>query len=228
MIPLFTPEEFEAAKCHQLLPLKCKHCGETFHRTKHTIQCGLRNSHHSTADYCSHSCQANCQHKGHRLELACDQCKGTFSKDLNQIQKSKHHFCCQSCAGKYHNAHKTTGTRRSKLEVWLEAQLITLYPDLGFHFNRTDAIDAELDVFIPSLKLAFELNGIFHYEPIYGQNKFNRMVSNDQRKFAACSEKGIGLCIIDVSKIKYFKDRTSKPILEIIQKVISQAISLQY
>jgi hypothetical protein len=111
------------------------------------------------------------------------------------------------------------------LEVWLETQLISLHPDLEIHFNRKDTINSELDIFIPSLKLAFELNGIFHYEPIFGAKQFGRIQSNDNRKILACAEKEISLCILDVSHIKYFKDRTSKPFLDIIERIISQAIS---
>jgi len=104
----------------------------------------------------------------------------------------------------------------------LETQLTSLHPELEFHFNRKDTIDSELDIYIPSLKLAFELNGIFHFEPIFGTHKLNQIQSNDQRKFLACAERGISLCILDVSHIKYFKDRTSKPFLDIIERIISQ------
>jgi len=222
MITLYTPEEFEAAKSRQLLPLQCKHCGETFHRTKHEVQISQIQS--KPYDFCGQSCLG--QSRTLSLEVVCDQCGKSFTKRLSQIQKTKHHFCSQSCAAKYHNARKQTGTRRSKLEVWLEAQLPTLYPTLEIRFNDRDAIGSELDIYIPSFKLAFELNGLFHFEPIFGQGKLDTIQSNDNRKILACAEKGISLCLIDVSQIKYFKDRTSKPILEIIQKIIDQAISL--
>jgi len=83
----------------------------------------------------------------------------------------------------------------------------------------------ELDIYIPSLKIAFELNGIFHYEPVFGQGKLDRIRSNDERKFAACTEKGIGLCVLDVSKISYFKERTAQPFLNIIERIIRQTVS---
>ena len=79
------------------------------------------------------------------------------------------------------------------------------YPNLEIHYNRKDAINSELDIYIPELELAFELNGIFHYEPIYGAEKLQQIQNNDDRKFQACLEKGISLCIIDTSSLKYFK-----------------------
>ena len=138
--------------------------------------------------------------------MTCDYCSSSFLKIPAEIQINKHNFCCQSCAAKWHNAHKTTGTRVSKLELWLQTQLPLLYPSIDFHFNKTDAINGELDIFIPSLKLAFELNGIFHYEPIYGPEKLSKTQTNDHRKMIACAEHGIELCVMDVYHFKYFKE----------------------
>ena len=45
---------------------------------------------------------------------------------------------------------------------------------------------------------------------------------NDDRKFQACIETGIELCIIDVSKQKYFKEKTSAPYLQIIAAIIDK------
>ena len=120
----------------------------------------------------------------------------------------------------YNNTHKKHGTRRSKLEVWLEQQLTTLYPEVEFHFNRKDAINAELDIYIPSMKLAFELNGIFHYEPIYGPEKLSQIQNNDQRKHAACYESGIEMCLVDVSSMKKFKEKGAMKFLIGIRKII--------
>jgi very-short-patch-repair endonuclease len=138
--------------------------------------------------------------------------------------RSKNTFCKQSCAAIYNNEHKTHGTRRSKLEGWLEEQLTLKYPNLEIHFNRKDAINSELDFYFPSLRLAFELNGIFHYEPIYGIDKLSRTQNNDNRKFQACIEHGIELCIIDSSSQKYFKVETSQKYLDIITKLVTSKL----
>jgi hypothetical protein len=134
------------------------------------------------------------------------------------------YFCSSSCAATYNNTHKTKGNRKFKLEFYLEKELPLLYPNLEFHFNRKDAINSELDVYIPSMKLAFELNGIFHYEPIYGDLKLEQIQNNDKRKFQACLENNIELCIIDSSQLKYFKESNAKPYLDIIVNIINNKL----
>jgi hypothetical protein len=73
-----------------------------------------------------------------------------------------------------------------------------------------------------SLNIAFELNGIFHYEPIYGNDKLNKIQNNDMRKFQACLEHNIELCIIDTSQQKYFKESTSQKYLNIIVNILNE------
>lgn len=138
-----------------------------------------------------------------------------------EVYTTQNIFCSRSCSATYRNTHKTKGTRRSKLELWLEAKLTELYPTLLIQFNKKDTIGSELDIYIPSLKLAFELNGIFHYEPIFGADKLQQIQSNDTNKFQKCQELGISLCIIDTSSQKYVKEQTSKKFLDVITNIIS-------
>lgn len=160
-----------------------------------------------------------------QVEVLCMNCGKLFMKYQSELIKYPNSFCNHSCAATYSNTHKTKGIKRSKLEKWLESKLSELYPKLEIHYSRKDAINSELDIYIPSLKLAFELNGIFHYEPIFGEEKLNQIQNNDGRKFQACLEKGIELCIIDSSKQKYFKESTCLPFLEIITKIVNEKIS---
>jgi len=218
MRPLFNELEFKLAKTTDDLSCECYTCGSKFLIKKREIISYLNNG-KGKCNYCSRKC-SNIAIKKSSI-IKCDNCCKSFEKQLSQINKSKNHFCSSSCAATYNNTHKTKGNRRSKLETYLENELIKYYPDLEIHFNRKDAINSELDIYIPSLKLAFELNGIFHYEPIFGVDKYNQIQNNDNRKFQACLEQGIEICIIDSSQQKYFKKETSQKYLDIITNIIN-------
>jgi len=138
------------------------------------------------------------------------------------IKKVKHNFCSRSCAAKYQNAHKTSGYRRSKLEMYLEAKLAELYLDLEILYNDRQTLGngLELDIYIPSLKLAFELNGPFHYIPAFGKEKLDKIQNNDYLKLQKCQELGINVCVIDVSKEKPFTEKRGQKFLDIIKQFL--------
>lgn len=201
-----------------MVPMKCDFCESGFKRIQKKVKSYLKLS-PDRKQFCSLKCSKLNNKNGQNLK--CEQCSKEFYKQNYSINTGQNHFCSQSCSAIYNNSRKTKGTRVSKLELYLAKNLTLLYPDLEFHFNKKDAINSELDIYIPSLKLAFELNGIFHYEPIYGDEKLNQIQNNDNRKFQACLEKGIELCIIDTSSQKYFKEQNSVKYLLIIGQIIN-------
>lgn len=174
--------------------------------------------------YCSNKCSSEQQKK--IIEVSCTQCNTQVIKRPSQmVSKKGNSFCSQSCAAKYNNAHKNKGSRRSKLEIWLEDKLKITYNNLEIIFNGKNVINSELDIYIPSLNLAVELNGIFHYEPIYGIEKLASIKNNDERKFQACLEKNIELIIIDNSSMKIFKEHKAFVYFNIIKLIIDNKLS---
>jgi hypothetical protein len=225
MIELFSNETFFAAKSEDLLPLRCNNCDNTFYAKKKNInQLRKSPSKKRKLSYCGLQCKSLAASK--IIYSKCSNCGLELKIELKEFKKSKsgNHFCSRSCSTIYNNTHKTIGTRRSKLEQWLEQQLKLLYPSLGFVFNGKEAINSELDIYIPELKLAFELNGIFHYEPIYGPEKLASIQNNDERKFQACLERNIELTIIDSSSMIHFKTDKAQKYLYIINAIINQKL----
>lgn len=218
---LITDNEFDCKKSRDDIPLKCIRCETIFHVKKHHIQIKIKNNSKKKFEYCSIKCSPMNQ-KRNQVITNCKHCNLDITRPRSQIKKSKsgNIFCSKSCSVTYNNIHKTQGARRSKLEKWIESKLLEKYPNLEIHFNRKDAINSELDIYIPSLKLAFELNGIFHYEPIHGVDKLSKIKNNDNRKFQACLERGIELCIVDTSQIKYLKEDIANKYLIIITDII--------
>lgn len=231
MKPLYTQQEFENAKVNDTLKLICYHCNNLFNKKKKFIQLNLKkhiniltnNHYEGSCKFCSKNCQTQAQLR--KQDVNCKNCNSLFKKKLSEIKKYSNHFCSRSCAGTYNNTHKTHGTRRSKFEIYLEEQLILLYPKIQIDFNKKYAINSELDIYIPSLKLAFELNGIFHYEPIYGPEKLAQIQNNDQRKFQACVENNIELVLIDSSTFTYFKPERANKFLNIIINIINSKLA---
>ena len=224
MKPLFTQEQYENVMSDDKLPCECYVCSTTFYKMKKEIKSHLKGNSRHTIQYCSRKCWDVAQ--TNKIKLNCTNCDSEFQMKPSGIKRSKsgNHFCSQSCAATYNNKNKSHGTRVSKLEIWLQENLTTRYPDLEIHYNRKDVIGSELDIYIPSLNLAFELNGIFHYEPIYGIDKLQKIQENDQSKSKACHDAKIDLCIIDTSNQKYIKPKTSQKYLDIITKIIKERL----
>lgn len=150
-------------------------------------------------------------------EKRCLQCKSNLHSKYKK-------FCNSSCSATFNNTHKTHGYRRSKMEIYFENKLIEKYPNLEFHFNKKTAIKAELDIFIPLVNVAFEINGIHHYKPIHGDILLEKRMQNDSCKVAMCAEKNITLHVIDISLVPHFTEKAASPFLHQITTTIDRSL----
>lgn len=207
------------------IELQCPYCDGYFSMKKNIIQYSMSKKRKKYKNYKINTiyCGAECSHlaKRNAVNVNCLQCNKSFTKLPNQIKRHPKNFCSRSCAATYRNNHKITGTKRSRLEFWIESKLKELYSSLDIEYNKKEIINSELDIYIPSLRIAFELNGIFHYEPIYGLDRLLSIKNNDDRKFQACLEKGIELVIIDSSAQKHFTEKSSQKYLDIITNIVN-------
>lgn len=178
---------------------KCENCSIEFEISPRFLRSKAKQG-KTPGRFCSPKCSGEFNQK--RISLICGNCGASFElapcrvSTSNGKNKSDRNFCSSSCAATYNNTHKKHGTRRSKLEAYLESQLRSEFPNLELICNGKEAINSELDFYFPQLRLAIELNGIFHYEPIYGVNQLDRIQRNDQQKYANCLAAGIELCVI--------------------------------
>jgi hypothetical protein len=138
-------------------------------------------------------------------KLNCKVCGKEVIRDRSARRRNKNHFCSYSCASKYNQTCRSAhgrGYQRSKAECFIEEALLKEFPNMEILFNDNKVIGLELDIYIPSLKLAFEINGIFHYNPIFGIEKLKRTQELDKQKVLRCIENNIKLWVIDISKVK--------------------------
>ncbi len=145
-----TQETFNKATSRSLILLTCIECDKDYMRIKKEIL-NTFTKYGTKPKFCSKSCLG--KNKKKSIETSCNNCNKTINKVLNQYNSSKNHFCSRSCSATWNNKNKTHGTRRSRLEVYLENELTKLYPNLKIEYSGKTAIGSEIDIYIPSLKL---------------------------------------------------------------------------
>ena len=208
----------------------------TYYMNHYTVTCSqckkefLRNSRRIASAKCQSLkqvfCSKECQKQFRSLSTIsqCSNCQKDVERTLSERKKVKNIFCNRSCAATYNNRHKQHGTRRSKLECYIESQIKQHYPNLLVMSNSKSEIGSELDFYFPSLKLAIEINGILHYEPIYGLEKLTQIQKNDKQKFKACHDGGIELCVI-ATLDGYMKKEVLKKYWNQIQALLSSKLA---
>lgn len=231
----FSDYRYCSTKCRSyattLSKLVCVHCNKEYWTEPNKIKRIKKYKNNFCSTECYHQYRSKIYKENGFIILTCEQCGKQFEKSKSYHRYAvKHikHFCCsRTCSARYNATHKTHGCGRSKLEKWLEVHLSLKYPNVKILFNDRTMIGSELDIYIPELSLAFELNGITHYEPIYGIDKFDKTQNNDRRKMLACAEKGISLAVIDVTSQKKFRDNSPKNqmFMDIISNIINERMA---
>lgn len=213
---IIDPSILTPLKSRDNVSLNCDNCHRMFNRKKNVIQIAM--SKKTTTAFCSRSCRGI----GNiiRIQCRCTACGKEFFKRHSQLKEHRNDFCNKSCSAHYNNKNKTHGTRRSKLEKWLETTINKHIPDLKILYNSKIAIGSELDIYIPSLSLAFEVNGIFHYKPIHGPDRLEKIQRMDAEKRQMCEELGIMLITINTSSQRVFTEVSSMIYLETILDTI--------
>lgn len=197
----------------------CKNCGKQIVKTLGRYNEAIKNGWNS---FCSKKCRYNYQEKG--KEFSCAWCSKIIRKTPGQIRQTKTNiFCTKSCAAQFNNRHKKTGTRRSKLEIYLEQKLKSLFPELQVLCNSKKYIGLELDFYFPDLRLAVEINGFLHYKAIFGLEKLKRIQALDREKALLCKKLGINLYIIDVSNEPHLTQEIKSKHWKTIKELIIQA-----
>lgn len=166
-----------------------------------------------------------------KLPLMCLNCGETFYKTKREIEQVLNHcgsktldFCCKTCSANFLNK---TYRHRSKFEIFLEEYLRANLPEylsnLPIVYNSRDLFPDdphEVDIYLPTIKVAVEVNGTHHYKPIFGEKRFEETIKNDQAVESCCYRYGILLVIMNMKDMDHFNERDAsqhaKALLDII------------
>jgi hypothetical protein len=223
---LISEEQLKEYKNTDKVPLECKQCNKIFLKDVFIIKGILNGTREATGEFCSITCCAI--NRKNKIEVMCKQCSKLFLKLPSQIKKHPNNFCSSSCAAIYNNKNKTTGFRKSSWEDYLVELIKEDFPDIKIEQSVRNLLPSglEIDIFLPELNLAIELNGLTHYFPIYGQEKFLKIQNNDSIKQLEIQQHGINLIVSNITHLKnyinkykiIFKDEYEtkiKPFIEI-------------
>lgn len=164
--------------------------------------------------------------------VVCEECGRIFFATHSQIKEALKNnprrtvqYCSRSCITKHKNRTMIQGKNRSHLEKFISDNLPSRYPELEFLFNRWDIIGGdELDIYIPALKLAIELNGRFHYENVLnnaeGRIRLERAIRTDLRKRKKCRERGITFYEIDTRSMTTYSTKKARYFLNMVSDLI--------
>jgi len=124
---------------------------------------------------------------------------------------------------KAYKAIREASKHGSKLEKFLLKGLIKANYKPSFHVEHKLANQKlEIDILIPSLKLAIEIDGPSHFEPIWGEENLKRNKKSDKQKSGLLL--GAGFKLI---RVKHAGETSQKFYRDILAKLIDAVQSVQ-
>lgn len=211
-------KEFDELTLRENIKMYCRVCDCPFMQSKNIVIKSFKNG--FTSGFCSRNCSN--KFKKNQVSQLCEECQIPIMVRKWQYDNYNHFFCSYHCSAKFRAKNKKTGDNRSKIEEFIELKIKEKFPDLILLTNDRQLLNGlELDFYFPSLKIGIELNGITHYEPIYGIDRLTRSKDSDKRKMILCNEIGIELAVINISQFKYFTEKSGDIVFQEIEKIIS-------
>lgn len=122
-------------------------------------------------------------------------------------------YCCGTCRNIVTNKFKF-GSKSYAEKVLVKKLKNNFFNWTIIENNRTVLGGLELDIYIPEINFAIEWNGIYHLEPIKGNEMFQKILQKDNKKIELCKELGISLLVIsDRTSHKKFIEETTDDII---------------
>jgi very-short-patch-repair endonuclease len=112
----------------------------------------------------------------------------------------------------------------SKLEKFLLELLIKDGYKTEFHKEQSLLnTKLQIDLFLPELNIAIEVDGPSHHEPVWGEDSLGRIIKYDQKKTGLIL--GKGLVLIRIKQTKDFAPSRAKVVYSELKSIIDKIIT---
>lgn len=153
--------------------------------------------------FCSRACKTEASKKRHTAN--CAVCGKSVTRQLSQLKKSKsgNIFCSPECGTIWSNWQGPKFKSKSALEDQLGMALQKMFPEIEICLGDRSPLDSSVDIWIPSLKLAIEVNGPHHFGPIRNNLvAYLKTIKNDLRKIRQAKKAGIKLYVLNTGNLR--------------------------
>lgn len=197
------------SSAHRKAQIKCLFCKKSILKPKFR-----------KAKYCSKKCASvhreQLKPKVNSVEISCQYCNNQFHMNKSLYDRRPRKYCSKICGIRDNKSGQI-----SKIEKYFVTQLRLKYPELNIIENDRTVFDGlEIDIWIPSLRLAIECNGPCHYKPIFGDKGLVKTQQNDKKKELLSIKADIRLFIIDVSNQYCYTKIGQREILQQLSEII--------
>lgn len=119
---------------------------------------------------------------------------------------------------------RESSKKGSKLEIFIFNSLLSSGIKAEFHKEQTLVnTKLQIDIFLPTLDIAIEVDGPSHFEPVWGTKSLQRNISYDNKKNGLIIGRGWHLI-----RIKQTKDFSKARANKIVDKLLSDIKKCQY
>jgi len=142
-------------------------------------------------------------------------------QNWNNLSEDSKEYILQQANSAVREASK----KGSKLELFLLDNLLKDGYKVDFHKEQIlSNTKLQIDLFLPTLNVAIEVDGLSHFEPVWGQQTLNRNKTYDNKKTGLII--GKGLVLIRIKQLKDFSPSRANKIynelVDVLDKIIKK------
>lgn len=138
--------------------------------------------------------------------------KQTYNKLTEEQKRSLH--------DKANKSLRKTVELGSRLEKFLLVKLRQNGYEINFHSRLLlPTVKLQVDLFLPSIKTAIEVDGKSHFQPIWGEEHFNKVKAADKRKNSFLIQNGY-----NIVRIKAVASKTTPAYCRLIYQLLTEEL----